>query len=101
MPDGRKLAYTEWGLPDGKPVMYFHGTPGSRIWCPDEEATSTAGVRLIIPDRPGIGRSDPLEGRTLADLPKDVAALADSLDISSLPSSGSLPVAPQRPRVRR
>ena len=83
MPDGRRLAYTEWGIPDGKPVLYFHGGPGCRLWCPDEEATSAAGVRLIIPDRPGIGRSDPLEGRTLADWPKDVEALADALKISS------------------
>jgi pimeloyl-ACP methyl ester carboxylesterase len=49
--------------------------------CPDEGATAAAGVRLIMPDRPGIGRSDPLEGRTIADWPNDVAALADSLEI--------------------
>jgi pimeloyl-ACP methyl ester carboxylesterase len=83
LPDGRRLAYTEWGLPDGKPVLCFHGTPGSRLWCPDEKATSAAQVRLIAPDRPGIGRSDPLEGRTLADWPKDVEALANELQISS------------------
>lgn len=97
MSDGRSLAYTEWGLPDGKPVMYFHGTPGCRIWCPDEEATSAAGVRLIIPDRPGIGRSDPQEGRTLADWPKDVVVLADALKISSFAvvgvSAGGTPAA--------
>jgi pimeloyl-ACP methyl ester carboxylesterase len=83
LPDGRRLAYTEWGLPDGKPVLYCHGTPGSRLWCPDEETTARLGVRLIIPDRPGFGRSDPMEGRTLADWPKDVEALADALRISS------------------
>ena len=83
MLDGRRLAYTEWGLPEGKPVLYFHGMPGSRLWCPDEVATSAANVRLIMPDRPGIGRSDPLEGWTLADWPKDVVALADALQISS------------------
>jgi len=83
LPDGRRLAYTEWGLPDGKPLLYFHGTPGSRLWCPDEDATAAAGVRLIAPDRPGFGRSDPQEGRTLADWPKDVEALADALHISS------------------
>jgi pimeloyl-ACP methyl ester carboxylesterase len=83
MPDGRRLAYTEWGLPDGKPVLYFHGTPGSRLWCPDERATATAHVRLIAPDRPGFGRSDPLEGRTYADWPKDVDALADALQLPS------------------
>lgn len=97
MSDGRRLAYTEWGLPDGKPVLYFHGTPGSRLWCPDEKATSAAGVRLIMPDRPGIGRSDPLEGRTLADWPKDVEALAEALGISSFAvvgvSAGGSPAA--------
>ncbi|MDQ2911200.1 MAG: hypothetical protein M3R39_09330 [Actinomycetota bacterium] len=25
--DGRGLAYTEWGDPDGRSVLFFHGTP--------------------------------------------------------------------------
>jgi len=54
LPGGRRLAYTEWGNPKGYPVLYFHGTPGSRLWCPDESATMSADVRLIMPDRPGI-----------------------------------------------
>lgn len=81
LPDGRRLAYTEWGVPDGKPVLYFHGTPGSRLWCPDEQATVAAGVRLIAPDRPGFGGSDPQDGRTYAEWPHDVEALADALRI--------------------
>jgi pimeloyl-ACP methyl ester carboxylesterase len=83
MPDGRQLAYTEWGVADGRPVMFFHGTPGGRLWCPDEEATSAAGVRLICPDRPGVGGSDVLERRTISDWPKDVVALADALGLST------------------
>jgi pimeloyl-ACP methyl ester carboxylesterase len=83
LPDGRRLAYTEWGLPDGEPVLGFHGTPGTRLWCPDEAATTAAGVRLIMPDRPGIGRSDPLAPRSLADWPKDVERLADALGLSA------------------
>jgi len=55
------------GVHNGKPVLCFHGTPGSRLWCPYEGATSAAHVRLILPDRPGFGRSDPLEGRTYGD----------------------------------
>jgi pimeloyl-ACP methyl ester carboxylesterase len=82
LPDGRRLAYTEWGVPDGRPVLYFHGTPGSRLWCPDEAATAATGVRLIAPDRPGFGRSDPLERRTYGDWPRDVEALADQLGLS-------------------
>jgi pimeloyl-ACP methyl ester carboxylesterase len=83
LPDGRRLAFTEWGAPDGRPVFSCHGRPGSRLWCPDEEAMAEAGVRLVIPDRPGIGRSDPLEGRTLADWPRDVIALADALGLAT------------------
>jgi pimeloyl-ACP methyl ester carboxylesterase len=79
--DGRRLAYTMWGSPDGVPLLYLHGMPGSRLWCPDESATVSANVRLIIPDRPGIGRSDVSEGRTLSDWPADVAGLADALGI--------------------
>ena len=81
--DGRRLAYTEWGTANGRPVLVFHGTPGSRLWCPDEAATIEADVRLVNPDRPGIGRSDPKEPRTLADWANDVAELADALEIET------------------
>jgi len=30
LPDGRKLSYTEYADPLGKPVFFFHGFPGSR-----------------------------------------------------------------------
>ena len=30
-PDGRKLAYAEFGQPDGYPVLYLHATPSSRL----------------------------------------------------------------------
>jgi pimeloyl-ACP methyl ester carboxylesterase len=38
-------------------------------------------LRLIVPDRPGYGRSDALEDRTTDDLARDVAALADHLEL--------------------
>ena len=31
LPDGRRLAYAEWGEPQGTPVFYCHGFPGSRL----------------------------------------------------------------------
>jgi pimeloyl-ACP methyl ester carboxylesterase len=37
------------------------------------------GIRLVAPDRPGIGLSDFQLGRTLLDWPIDVTALADAL----------------------
>jgi pimeloyl-ACP methyl ester carboxylesterase len=79
--DGRALAYAEWGDASGSPVLFVHGSFHSRIWCPDEEATTGAAVRLIVPDRPGYGRSDPQLGHTLDGWAADVEQLADALDL--------------------
>lgn len=79
--DGRVLGYAEWGLPDGAPVLGFHGTSLSRLAHVGEEAPGAAGVRLILVDRPGYGLSDLDPGRTLLDWPRDIAELADGLGI--------------------
>jgi pimeloyl-ACP methyl ester carboxylesterase len=82
LPDGRQLAYAEFGDPEGRPVLFFHGTPGYRRnpWASNAELRS-AGVRLIAPDRPGVGRSSPQPWRRLLDWPDDVAQLADALGL--------------------
>jgi pimeloyl-ACP methyl ester carboxylesterase len=80
--DGRKLGYAECGNPQGKPVFYFHGTPGSRIECNIfPEAANSIGARIIVADRPGFGLSDFQKGRRILDLPNDIAELADNLGI--------------------
>jgi pimeloyl-ACP methyl ester carboxylesterase len=81
LPDGRRLAYREWGDPHGPAVVLFHGAPGSRRFHPDAATTADAAVRLITFDRPGYGGSARNEGRTLLDTAADVAALADHLDL--------------------
>ena len=81
LPDSRRLAYAEWGDANGKCVFFFHGTPHSRLWCPDEAVTRAAQVRLVTVDRPGIGRSDVLRSRTFGDWPADVVALADTIGV--------------------
>jgi len=86
--DGRSLAYAEWGDLTGRPVVLCHGAPGSRLICPDEDATTAAGVRLLTLDRPGYGRSDPRPGRTLLDWPDDLAELLDALDLPPCPVIG-------------
>ncbi len=55
--------------------------PGSRLFCPDASVAARLGVRLIAPDRPGMGRSDFQPGRSLLDWADDVAALADALTL--------------------
>jgi pimeloyl-ACP methyl ester carboxylesterase len=83
LPDGRKLAYAQFGRPDGRPVFWFHGSPSSRMepLLVGEEALRSAGLRIIAPDRPGMGGSDFKPGRRFVDWPADVLALADALKI--------------------
>lgn len=79
---GQKLCYAEYGDPEGLPLLYFHGWPSSRLQgFPLEGVCRELGVRLIAPDRPGVGQSDLVPGRTLQDWPPVVAELADSLGI--------------------
>jgi pimeloyl-ACP methyl ester carboxylesterase len=83
--DGRHLAWAEYGDPQGRPVLYCHGYPGSRLEAQlAAAAAQRLGVRLIAPDRPGLGASDPLPGRRLVDWPDDIAALADHLGLGRL-----------------
>jgi pimeloyl-ACP methyl ester carboxylesterase len=87
--DGRRLAYCEWGSREGAPVVFINGSPtGSRLWIPDERVTEDRAVRLVTFDRPGTGRSDPKAPRRLSDVPLDVAALADALEIERFPVIG-------------
>jgi pimeloyl-ACP methyl ester carboxylesterase len=80
--DGRRLGYAERGDPDGRPVLDFHGNPGSRLsFWGDNEVIGTSGARLIAVDRPGIGLSDHQPARRVADWPADVAELADALGL--------------------
>jgi pimeloyl-ACP methyl ester carboxylesterase len=78
--DGRSLAYAEYGALDGFPVLNCHGGLACRldVEAADDVATE-AGVRLISPDRPGIGLSDPKPGRTMADWARDVEELLDQI----------------------
>jgi pimeloyl-ACP methyl ester carboxylesterase len=80
--DGRRLGYSEWGDPGGRPVLSFHGNPGSRlsVWG-GVGPLRAGGVRLITVDRPGIGLSDPKPTRAVADWAADIAELADHLDL--------------------
>jgi pimeloyl-ACP methyl ester carboxylesterase len=78
--DGRRLQITQAGAPDGIPVLLFHGIGGSRLEAliVDDQARES-GVRLIAPDRPGIGLSDPKSRFSYIVWPADVLQVADHL----------------------
>ncbi len=90
LPDGRTLAVAEWGDPTGKPVITFHGTPGSRIgyWTDEPEIWKRFGLRRLSFDRPGYGDSTRLAGRSVADVVPDVIAIADFFGLRRFAISG-------------
>ena len=80
--DDRRLGYAEYGDPQGWPLMFFHGTPGSRVMARFAGPKARElGLRLIAPDRPGFGLSDFQPQRRLLDWAKDVEELADALNL--------------------
>jgi len=87
--DGRKLGYVDSGSTDGLPIFLLHGTPGSRIFGFEKEPIiASENLRLITPERPGYGLSDPLPSRTMKDFCKDVEQLADYLKLERFHIAG-------------
>lgn len=86
--DGRSLAYADWGDLGGRPVVLILGTPGSRLLCPDADATEALGVRLITIDRPGYGHSDPDPDFSLRTWADDYTEFHGLLGLSACPLVG-------------
>ncbi|MFA5144248.1 MAG: alpha/beta hydrolase [Candidatus Omnitrophota bacterium] len=80
--DGRRIAFYEYGDPNGTPLIFCHGTGTHVHVMLLHEPAKRLGYRVIVPDRPGIGLSDFDPKRKLLDSAADIAALADHLGIS-------------------
>ena len=94
---GAVIGLYEYGDASGKPVVALHGVPscgaGFRL---AHEPALTLGVRVLAPDRPGVGLSSPDVGWTIGSYPAVLAALADRLGIGRFGVwgySGSAPYA--------
>jgi len=80
---GRTLGYAEYGNAQGFPVFYFHGGQESRISSAFMDSTANRlNIRLISPDRPGVGLSDFQENRQFIDWGPDMVELADALGLT-------------------
>ncbi|MFZ0666849.1 MAG: alpha/beta hydrolase [Acidimicrobiales bacterium] len=94
--DGRTICVREVGDPDGKPVLYFHGTPTSRLDIDlADDIASEQSVRLVSFDRPACGKSDPA-AFSLNSIARDSRGIADQLGIvifATLGLSGGGPFA--------
>src|SRR5580692_10891717 len=81
--DGTRLHFTDWGEPDGRPVLLVHGFGASQnMWSSQVPDLVDAGLRCVTFDRRGHGRSDvPGRGYDLDTLAADIAAVAGHLDL--------------------
>ena len=94
-PDGRVVAWSESGVPDGRPILRVPGTPGSRFSLrADRSPWVDRGLRVITTERPGFGASTRLEGRRFAEHADDLAAILDALEIDTLPVYGASGASP-------
>jgi pimeloyl-ACP methyl ester carboxylesterase len=85
---GRVLRVRDAGDPGGPVVMYFHGTPGSRLdLCFGEQLAAERGVRLVSFDRPGYGGSTAAPFG-LASIAADAHAIADELGTARFATLG-------------
>ena len=80
LPDARRLAFADYGPPDGVPCIVLAGMPGSRLapaWAFPEGLLAQRGVRLVGVDRPGYGRSDPNPGTSTLGVADDLGVLCE------------------------
>jgi pimeloyl-ACP methyl ester carboxylesterase len=78
-PDGRDLALCLWGDPQGAPIFWLHGTPGSRMFRYPSDCYQRYRLAVCSYDRPGYGLSTRRRGHTQAQNVDDVVAIADAL----------------------
>ena len=83
LPNGTVVGYAETGDPAGHPVLYLHGRTSSRLEIGLSglgEAAQDLGLRVLAPDRPGMGLST-FRPFSIADYPRLVRILADALEL--------------------
>jgi len=95
---GRKLGVAEFGTPDGRALVWFHGTPGARRQIPEDARRMAAeqGLRILGIDRPGVGLSTPHQYDSVLDFVADLELVVDQLGIerfSTVGLSGGAPYA--------
>ena len=81
LPDGRELAWSEWGRPDRRPVLFSPGAGMSGVLGFGTDVLDDLGLRLLALDRPGLGRSSPDPGKTYASWAADVRCLVETLGL--------------------
>lgn len=88
--DGRVLEYTQFGDPNGFPIMFHHGfmcTNSQVSLC--HTAALKNNVRIIAPHRPGYGNSSVHVATTPRTFAHDIQALVIALGIKNYATTGT------------
>jgi proline iminopeptidase len=82
--DGHEIYYEESGSPNGLPVLYVHGGPGTGSINYHRRFFDPEHYRIILMDQRGCGRSnaeDPLRANTTQHLVQDIETIREALGI--------------------
>ncbi|MFN3523420.1 MAG: alpha/beta fold hydrolase [Phenylobacterium sp.] len=83
--DGRRIAYRDYGALRGRPVLIVHQGMGSSLLPRGSDALARDfGLRLICPERPGVGRSEPRADYSFEGVGADLAEVCASLGLSDV-----------------
>lgn len=88
--DGTDVGYAEAGDRDGYPVLHLHGSPSSRLEVSFPaflQAAEDLGIRIVAPDRPGMGLS-PFRRFSILDYARLVGSFADALGLERFAVTG-------------
>lgn len=83
LPDGRTLAYREYGPRDGQPLLYLHSNPGTRDQLPPALHALAGSHRIVVPERPGYGKSTPRASSERTDILEEIDAVRSATGITS------------------
>ncbi len=78
--DGSQLAWREWG--SGRPVVMLHGWSMSSVVFSEVAALLADEYRLLCPDLPGHGYSDPLNRYSMESMAAAIAQWAERLQLA-------------------
>ena len=89
--NGLEVAYCEYGPPNGRPLIVFHSGWGSRFSIPlnHQEICERVNRRIIIPDRPGYGKTPYIDGHP-EDWNHRLSEFIDLLEIEEYDVLGSI-----------
>src|SRR5258708_22559419 len=99
--DGSVIALEVAGEQGATPLLFCHGLADSRLSARlFTHAARELGLRVVAPDRPGVGGTDPRRLRPLADRAADAAPVLEALrtdPAARVRSSAGAPFPPRCP----